>query len=78
MCLEVVPRVKQISRDKVLWVEGSIILLKEGVCRAIARNLCSPLWPSLPTLLGEAWGTGALASYGITKTSFAESQFSLL
>lgn len=41
MCLEVVACASQVSRDEVLWVGCSIILLNEGVCRAIA--LAPPL-----------------------------------
>lgn len=60
MCLEVVACASQVSRDEVLWVGCSIILLNEGVCRAIVLNLWLPLRPSLLSLLGGAWWSGAL------------------
>lgn len=67
MCLEVVACASQVSKDGVLWVGCSIVLLNEGVCRAIALNFWLPLWTSLLNLLGGAWWSGALASYRITR-----------
>lgn len=81
MCLEVVALARKISGDLVLWVEGPIILLNEGMYRDIALTpFGSPLWPGLPSLLGGIWWGGVELWHHIDllDTSLAESQFSHL
>lgn len=65
MCLEAVALARKISGDLVLWVEGPITLLNEGMPRDIAlAPLALPSGPACPVCWeepgGVEWSSGII------------------
>lgn len=76
MCLEVVAGARQFQ-GMVLWMVGCSMLLREGVCTAIALPPLPfpPLRPSLPVCWEEPGGVAMWHHVGLLDPSLTESQF---